>query len=132
MKSMLLSPKDHSLFQMSLQVSVPLDSTLNSRLLQAYVSLDSNCNMRLLQIDFSFDSILSALNSECHELCSFLFALKSPIASSDNINYHLCLKIFCTFNQVMKNVVKTCVDYLLLVLSTSLDPNFDRDNPFAT
>eukprot|EP00534_Pseudo-nitzschia_fraudulenta_P014631 CAMPEP_0201231084 /NCGR_PEP_ID=MMETSP0852-20130820/2725_1 /ASSEMBLY_ACC=CAM_ASM_000632 /TAXON_ID=183588 /ORGANISM="Pseudo-nitzschia fraudulenta, Strain WWA7" /LENGTH=227 /DNA_ID=CAMNT_0047522531 /DNA_START=186 /DNA_END=865 /DNA_ORIENTATION=+ len=88
--------------------------------------------MRLLQIDFSFDSILSALNSECHELCSFLFALKSPIASSDNINYHLCLKIFCTFNQVMKNVVKTCVDYLLLVLSTSLDPNFDRDNPFAT
>ncbi len=32
----------------------------------------------------------------------------------------------------MKNVVKTCVGYPLLVLSTSLDPNFDRDNPFAT
>ena len=32
----------------------------------------------------------------------------------------------------MKNIIETCIDYLLLVLSSSLDPNFDWDNPSAT
>ena len=130
-QSMFHSLRENSLFLMLLQVYVPLDSTLISRLLQVYVSFDSKLNARLLRFDVASDSIISALNSKCRELRPLLFVLKSSTATSDNINHLFYRKLFSKLNQGMSHIVKTCIDCHLLAHNSTLDRNFDRDNPFA-
>ena len=42
------------------------------------------------------------------------------------------MKLFSKLNQGMSHIVKTCIACHLLAPNSSLDRNFDRDNPFAT